>query len=56
MSRKFIPAREAIDDWRKDPEFAAAFDALEEEFALAEALIKARAQADLTEQHFAELT
>ena len=54
MSRKFIPANEAIAVWRKNPEFLAAYDALEEEFALAEALIKARAQADLTQEQVAD--
>lgn len=54
MSRKFIPAREAIAGWQKNPEFVAAYDALEEEFALAEALIKARAEADLTQEQVAE--
>ena len=42
MSRKFMPAEEAFHEWRKDPEFVAAYDALEDEFALASALIKAR--------------
>ena len=31
--------------WMKDPAYRKAYDALEEEFALAEALIKARARA-----------
>jgi transcriptional regulator with XRE-family HTH domain len=37
----------------KEPEFRAAYDALEEEFALAEALIKARADADMTQEQVA---
>ncbi|NKB59021.1 MAG: helix-turn-helix domain-containing protein [Alphaproteobacteria bacterium] len=40
--------------WKKDPEFRAEYDALEEEFALAAALIDARKQADLTQEEIAE--
>ena len=36
-----------------DPEFQAAYDALGEEFALAGALIKARAHADMTQEQVA---
>lgn len=54
MTRKFIPARERIEAWRNDPAFVAAHEALEDEFALAEALIEARAQADLTQGQVAE--
>ncbi len=34
MTRHFIPAQESFDEWRKDPEYVKAYDALEEEFAL----------------------
>ena len=44
MSRKFIPVEEAAKDWFKDPEFVAEYDALQDEFALAAALIKARSE------------
>jgi ribosome-binding protein aMBF1 (putative translation factor) len=54
MMRKFIPVEEAAKEWFKDPEFAAAYDALEEEFALAEALINARAMAHMTQEQVAE--
>ena len=55
MSRKkFIPAKVLFDEWRKDPEYVAAYDALEEEFALANALIGARAHAGLTQEELAE--
>ena len=37
--------------WTKDPEFRTAYDALEEEFTLASALIEARAKADMTQEH-----
>lgn len=54
MNRKFIPVEEAAKDWFKDPEFAAEYDALEEEFALAGALIKARGAADMTQEDVAQ--
>ncbi len=38
----------------QEPEFSAAYNALEEEFALAEALIEARAQAHMTQEQVAE--
>ncbi len=53
MTRKFIPVEEAARDWVKDPEFRAAYDALEEEFAVVSALIKARADAGLTQEEVA---
>ena len=52
--RKFIPVEEIFQEWRKDPEYVAAYDALEEEFALAEALIKARSIADMTQEDVAK--
>jgi hypothetical protein len=45
MTGRTVPIEEAFARWRQDPEYVAAFDALEEEFALAAALIKARAHA-----------
>lgn len=53
MSSKFIPVEEAAKDWFKDPEFAAEYEALEEEFALAAALIKARSAAQMTQDDVA---
>jgi ribosome-binding protein aMBF1 (putative translation factor) len=53
MTRKYIPVREVMDEWLKDPEHRAAYDALEEEFALAHALIEARAKADMTQEEVA---
>lgn len=52
--RKYIPVEEILKEWRKDPEFVAAYDALEEEFALTSALIHARAEAGLTQEQVAE--
>ncbi|CDN54373.1 XRE family transcriptional regulator [Neorhizobium galegae bv. officinalis bv. officinalis str. HAMBI 1141] len=53
MNKKSLLVSEAAKEWFKDPEFVAAYDALEEEFALAEALIKARAQASMTQEDVA---
>ena len=53
MTRKMISVEEAAKDWLKDPEFAAEYDALEEEFALAAALIRARNAADMTQEEVA---
>jgi ribosome-binding protein aMBF1 (putative translation factor) len=54
VSRKFIPVKETLAKWRKEPEFVAEYDALEEEFALAGALIAARGNADMTQGQVAE--
>ncbi len=53
MSRKFIPVEESFREWRKDPKYVAAYDALEDEFAIASALIKARSEADMTQEEVA---
>jgi ribosome-binding protein aMBF1 (putative translation factor) len=53
VNRKFIPVEEAAKEWMKRPEFVAAYDALEDEFALASALIKARGDADMTQEQVA---
>ena len=54
MKNKYIPVEEVAKEWLKDPEFVAAYDALEEEFALAESLIRARALADMTQEQVAQ--
>ena len=54
MTRKFIPVRDVAKEWFKDAEFKAAYDELEEEFALATALIQARMQADMTQEQVAK--
>ncbi len=51
--RKFIPVEEVAKEWMKDPKFVAAYDALEDEFAVASALIKARGEADMTQEQVA---
>lgn len=54
MTRKATsPVAEAFREWRKDPEYIAAYEALEEEFALADALIRARSEADMTQEQVA---
>lgn len=40
--------------WMKDPAYRAEYDALEGEFALAAAMIRARAEAGLTQEQLAE--
>lgn len=54
MTRKFIPVEQSFRDWDKNPEFRAAYDALEDEFALASALIRARGEADMTQEDVAQ--
>lgn len=54
MTRKFIPVSESFAKWRENPEYRAAYDALEEEFALVRALIEARAGAGLTQEQVAQ--
>ena len=51
--RNTIPAEQVFAEWRKDPEYMREYDALEEEFALASAVIGARAHADLTQEELA---
>ena len=40
--------------WSKDPEYRKAYDALEDEFALAAAIAEARSRAGLTQQEVAQ--
>ena len=54
MTRKFIPVSESFEEWRTDPEYVQEYEALEEEFTLAEALIDARTKSNLTQQEIAE--
>ena len=53
MTRKMIPAEDSFAEWRKDPKYVAAYDALEEEFSLARVMIEARAHAGLTQEQLA---
>jgi ribosome-binding protein aMBF1 (putative translation factor) len=52
--KQSLSARDAFAEWRLDPAYVAAYDALEEEFALAEALIRARAEASMTQEDVAK--
>lgn len=54
MSKKTIPVKKSFAKWRKDLKYVAAYDALAEEFALADALIRARAAADMTQAEVAK--
>ena len=54
MTNSFIPVEESFAQWQKDPKYVTAYDALDEEFALASSLIKARSDADMTQQQVAE--
>jgi ribosome-binding protein aMBF1 (putative translation factor) len=54
MTRKMIPVEEAFAKWRKDPAYVRAYDELENEFALAETIIRVRAEAGLTQEQLAE--
>jgi ribosome-binding protein aMBF1 (putative translation factor) len=51
---KTIPLSKLSDEWFKDPEFVREYEALEEEFTLARALIEARANAGLTQEEVAQ--
>ena len=42
--KMMIPVEESFAEWRKDPEYIAAYDALGGEFSLAQAMMEARAQ------------
>jgi len=54
MNRRMIPVEESFAAWREDPEYVKAYDALEDEFSLAAAMIDARARAGLTQQQLAQ--
>ena len=46
--------RELLDEWIKEPEFIAEYDALANEFALFDEMLKARKNADLTQTDVAK--
>jgi ribosome-binding protein aMBF1 (putative translation factor) len=54
MTRKLIPVEESFAEWRKDPQYVGEYEALEQEFSLAHAMIQARATADLTQAQLAQ--
>jgi ribosome-binding protein aMBF1 (putative translation factor) len=51
---KTIPLEKLSAKWSEDPGYAREYEALEEEFALARALIEARANAGLTQEEVAQ--
>jgi DNA-binding XRE family transcriptional regulator len=53
MSRKMIPVEEAFTQWRQEPLYREAYEGLDEEFALAAALIEARSEADISQEEIA---
>jgi ribosome-binding protein aMBF1 (putative translation factor) len=53
MTKKMIPAEQVFARWRKDPDYRKAYAALENEFALAAAMITARARAGLSQEQLA---
>ena len=53
MKNKPIPVERAFTAWRADPEYVAAYAALEDEFVLASIMIAARAKAGLTQKELA---
>ena len=54
MSKKRrISVDDSFTEWRKDADYVAAYDALDEEFGMAAALIDARSKADLTQEQVA---
>jgi len=54
MKPKFIPVEESFKRWKKDRKYVAAYNALEKEFAIASAMIRARADADMTQEQVAK--
>lgn len=54
MTGKSLSAKQVIRQWRKDPAFREAYDALDEEFALAAQVVEARARAGLTQEELAD--
>jgi ribosome-binding protein aMBF1 (putative translation factor) len=53
VKRKYIPVTESFRRWDKEAGFKPAYDALEEEFVLAAALIDARGRAGLSQEDVA---
>jgi ribosome-binding protein aMBF1 (putative translation factor) len=54
MTKRLIPVENAFAEWRKDPAYVKAYDALADEFSLAAAMIEARAHAGLTQEQLAQ--
>lgn len=53
MKRKFVPVEKSFRRWQKEPRYRRAYEALEDEFVFATALIDARAKAGLSQEELA---
>jgi DNA-binding XRE family transcriptional regulator len=53
MTKKMIAVEETLEAWRKDPAYREAYDALDEEFTLASAMIEARSNAGISQGEIA---
>src|SRR5271168_4584443 len=53
MTKRGIPVERVFQEWRKDTAYQAAYDSMEDEFALAATMIDARARAGLTQEQLA---
>jgi len=53
MSKKMIGVEETFVAWRQDPAYRKAYDALDEEFTLASAMIEARSNAGISQGEIA---
>lgn len=51
---KMVPVADLHRKWMNDPAYRAAYDALEEEFALVSSVIEARTRAKLTQEQLAK--
>ncbi|MEX2128574.1 MAG: helix-turn-helix transcriptional regulator [Xanthobacteraceae bacterium] len=54
MNRKYVPVAESFRRWDREPAFRRAYNALEDEFTLAAALIDARSYAGLSQEDVAD--
>ena len=54
MKGKMIPVEKSLAKWRKEPGYRKAYAALDEEFALASALIQARTNAEVSQEVIAK--
>jgi ribosome-binding protein aMBF1 (putative translation factor) len=54
VTHRYIPVEEAFRRWEEKPDYRAAYDALDDEFALASALIQARTDADMIQEQVAQ--
>jgi len=53
MSDEMIPVEEVFAEWRKHPDYRDAYEALDEEFAMAAAMIRARTVAQVSQEEIA---